>query len=223
MRALSRVARVLALVVLVPTASFAQATITGTVKDTSGAVLPGVTVEAASPALIEKVRSAVTDGNGIYRIVDLRPGTYSVTFTLPGFNTTKRDGVELAGAFTASVDAELRVGALEETITVTGETPIVDVQSVRRQVTVSNELISSMPAARSYAGIMMLIPATTTQAGGNLDIQVTPGMLVFGGAGGRNNEARIQVDGLNTGAAFNGGGVSSYSPDIANAQEIAMT
>jgi hypothetical protein len=163
MRALSRIAHVLALVVLVPTVSFAQATITGTVKDTSGAVLPGVTVEAASPALIEKVRAAVTDGNGIYRIVDLRPGTYSVTFTLPGFNTTKRDGVELTGSFTASVDGELRVGSLEETITVTGETPIVDVQSVRRQVTVSNELISSMPAARSYAGIMMLIPATTTR------------------------------------------------------------
>ena len=84
-------------------------------------------------------------------------------------------------------------------------------------------MISSMPAARSYAGVMMLIPATTTQAGANLDIQVTPGMLVFGGAGGRNNEARIQVDGLNTGAAFNGAGVSSYVPDIGNAQEISMT
>ena len=105
----------------------------------------------------------------------------------------------------------------------TGETPIVDTQSVRRQVTVSNDVISSMPAARSYAGVMMLIPATTTQAGGNLDIQVTPGMLVFGGAGGRTNEARIQVDGLNTGAAFNGAGVSSYVPDIGNAQEISMT
>ena len=113
--------------------------------------------------------------------------------------------------------------ALTETITVTGETPIVDTQSVRRQVTVSNDVISSMPAARSYAGVMMLIPATTTQAGGNLDIQVTPGMLVFGGAGGRTNEARIQVDGLNTGAAFNGAGVSSYVPDIGNAQEISMT
>ena len=117
----------------------------------------------------------------------------------------------------------LRVGTLAETITVTGETPIVDTQSVRRQVTVSNDVISSMPAARSYAGVMMLIPATTTQAGGNLDIQVTPGMLVFGGAGGRTNEARIQVDGLNTGAAFNGAGVSSYVPDIGNAQEISMT
>ena len=80
-----------------------------------------------------------------------------------------------------------------------------------------------MPAARLYAGVMMLIPSTTMQAGTALDIQVTPGMLVFGGAGGRNNESRIQVDGLNTGAAFNGAGVSSYVPDISNAQEIATT
>src|SRR5689334_15590663 len=97
------------------------ASITGVVKDTSGAVLPGVTVEAASPALIEKVRTVVSDGNGIYRIVDLRPGTYTVTFTLTGFSTYKRDGVELAGNFTATVNADMKVGALEETITVSGE------------------------------------------------------------------------------------------------------
>src|SRR5215831_10056056 len=213
----------LLLLVLVPAMAFAQATITGVVKDASGAVLPGVTVEAASPALIEKTRSAITDGTGTYRIVDLRPGSYSVTFTLTGFSTVKRDGVELTGSFNATINADMKVGTLEETITVTGETPIVDTQSVRRQVTVSNDIISNMPAARSYAGVMMLIPATTTQAGSNLDIQVTPGMLVFGGAGGRTNEARIQVDGLNTGAAFNGAGVSSYVVDIGNAQEISMT
>src|SRR5688572_13253540 len=222
MRVAVRLVRVLALVLL-PTLAFAQATITGTVRDTSGAILPGVTVEASSPALIEKVRTVVTDGSGQYRIVDLRPGVYSVTVTLPGFNTFKRDGIELAGAFTAQVNAELRVGALEETVTVTGETPIVDVQSVRRQTVIDGDVIKDLPAARSYAGIMMLIPATTTQAGGNLDIQVTPGMLVFGGSGGRNNEARLQVDGLNTGAAFNGAGVSSYMPDISNAQEIVTT
>ncbi len=209
--------------VLVPTAAYAQASITGTVKDTSSAVLPGVSVEAASPVLIEKIRTAVTDGTGQYRIVDLRPGSYTVTFTLPGFSTFKREGIELEGSFTATVNAELRVGAIEETITVTGETPIVDVQSVRRQVTLANDVITAIPASRSYAGIMQLIPATITQAGGNLDIQVTPGMLVFGGAGGRNNEARLQLDGLNTGAAFNGAGVSSYVPDIGNAQEIVMT
>ena len=173
--------------------------------------------------LIEKVRSAVTDGGGQYRIVDLRPGTYAVTFSLTGFSTVKREGIELTGSFTATINADLKVGPSQETITVTGETPIVDTQSVRRQTTISNDLISTMPASKSYAGVMMLIPATTTQAGANLDIQVTPGMLVFGGAGGRNNEARLQVDGLNTGAAFNGGGVSSYVPDIGNAQEISTT
>jgi hypothetical protein len=209
----------------IPTMAFAQASasITGVVKDASGAVLPGVTVEASSDVLIEKTRSAVTDGGGQYRIVDLRAGVYTVTFSLNGFSTVKREGVELTGSFTASINADMKVGTVQETITVTGETPIVDVQSVRRQVTVSNEVISSMPAARSYAGVMQLIPATTSQVGSNLDIQVTPGMLVFGGAGGRNNEARIQVDGLNTGAAFNGAGVSSYVPDISNAQEISMT
>jgi hypothetical protein len=223
MRAFVRIVHVVALAVLIPTIASAQATITGTVKDTSGAVLPGVTVEASSPVLIEKVRTVVTDGSGQYRIVDLRPGTYSVTFTLPGFNTFKREGVELEGALTATINADLRVGSLEETVTVTGESPIVDVQSVRRQTVISGDVMKDLPAARSYAGVMMLIPSTITQAGANLDIQVTPGMLVFGGAGGRNNEARIQVDGLNTGAAFNGAGVSSYMVDISNAQEIATT
>src|SRR5262245_51316286 len=102
---------------LVPSAAYAQASITGVVRDTSGAVLPGVTVEAASPALIEKVRSVVTDGTGQYRVENLRPGTYTLTFTLPGFNTFKREGIELTGTFTASVNADLRVGALEETVT----------------------------------------------------------------------------------------------------------
>ena len=223
MRVLKGLLLVLTCLVIVPATALAQASITGVVKDTSGAVLPGVTVEASSDALIEKVRSAVTDGSGQYRIVDLRAGTYVVTFSLTGFSSVKREGIELTGSFTATINADLKVGTLTETITVTGETPVVDTQSVRRQTTISNDVISSMPAARSYAGVMMLIPATTTQAGGNLDIQVTPGMLVFGGAGGRNNEARIQVDGLNTGAAFNGAGVSSYIPDISNAQEISMT
>src|SRR5262245_28940172 len=125
MRRLMGIVSVVALAVFVPSVAFAQATITGTVKDTSGAVLPGVTVEAASPALIEKVRTVVSDGSGQYRIVDLRPGTYTVTFTLPGFNTYKRDGVELTGALTATINADMKVGSLEETVTVTGESPIV--------------------------------------------------------------------------------------------------
>jgi hypothetical protein len=208
---------------LVPAMVFAQASITGTVKDPSGAILPGVTVEVSSDVLIEKVRTATTDTTGQYRIVDLPPGTYSLTFMLTGFNTVKREGIELTGTFTATINADLKVGAIEETVTVSAASPIVDTQSVRRQTTISNDVITQLPAARAYAGVMTLIPATITQAGANLDLQVTPGMLVFGGSGGRNNEGRIQVDGLNTGAAFNGGGVSSYVPDIGNAAELAMT
>src|SRR2546421_4110258 len=141
------------LLVLVPALAFAQASITGVVKDSSGAVLPGVTVEAASPALIEKVRTAVTDGTGQYRIVDVRAGTYSVTFSLSGFSTLKREGIELTGTFTAAVNADLKVGSLSETITVSGETPIVDVQSVRRQNTVAGDVIADIPSSRAYGAI----------------------------------------------------------------------
>src|SRR6478735_10738213 len=103
--------------VLLPTLAFAQASITGVVKDSSGAVLPGVTVETSSPVLIEKTRSTVTDGSGLYRILDLRPGTYSVTFSLPGFTTVKREGIELTGSFIASINADMKVGGVAETIT----------------------------------------------------------------------------------------------------------
>src|SRR3989442_3840183 len=107
--------------------------IAGVVRDTSGAVMPGVTVEAASPALIERVRAVTTDNQGLYRIVDLRPGLYTVTFTLPGFNTFRRDGIELSTRFTATLNAELRVGTVSETVTVSGATPLVDVQNVQQQ------------------------------------------------------------------------------------------
>ena len=133
-----------------PAPAHAQASITGVVKDTSGAVLPGVTVEASSPALIEKLRSVVTDTTGQYRIVDLRPGTYAVTFTLTGFNTAKREGVELTGSFTATVNVEMRVGSVTETVTVSGEAPIVDVQSVSRQASVANSTLNEIPSARAF-------------------------------------------------------------------------
>src|SRR5262245_15593539 len=126
--ALSRLLLMAALILL-PASAFAQASIAGTTKDASGAVLPGVTVEAASPVLIEKVRTTVSDDRGLYRIVNLPPGTYVVTFSLQGFNVVKRDGVELSGSFTAQIDAEMGVGGLAETITVTGASPIVDVTS----------------------------------------------------------------------------------------------
>ncbi len=214
---------ILSCLVLLPTLAFAQASITGVVKDSSGAVLPGVTVETSSPVLIEKTRSAVTDGSGLYRIIDLRPGTYTVTFSLAGFTTVKREGIELTGSFIASINADMKVGGVAETITVSGETPIVDVQSVRRQTTISNETLTTVPTARSWAATAVLIPGIVIQAGTSADIQVTPQMTVFGGAGGRANEGRMQVDGLNTGAALNGGGVSTYVADISNAAEVVTT
>ena len=220
MRASLRVALAFVCLVCSPALIYAQGAITGVVKDTSGAVLPGVTVEAASPALIEKVRTAVTDGSGQYRIIDLRPGTYTVTFTLTGFNTVRREGIELTGTFVSTVNTELRVGSLEETITVTGESPIVDVQSIRRQTTVSGDVIASLPTSRSYGALFQLVPAVS---GGSRDVQVLPGLVVFGGPGGRGNEGRLQVDGLGVGAPLSGGGVSGYMPDIGNAQEVSFT
>src|SRR5882672_10030742 len=107
---------------LLPVVASAQATISGLVKDASGAVLPGVTVTAASPALIEKTRTAVTDGTGQYAIEDLRPGLYTVNFTLSGFATVQRDGIQLSGTFTARINVDMRVGGIEEKVTVTGET-----------------------------------------------------------------------------------------------------
>jgi hypothetical protein len=210
-------------VIVAPSVAYAQASIAGVVRDASGAVLPGVTVEASSPALIEKVRSVVTDGSGQYRIIDLRPGTYSITATLPGFSTVKRDGIELTGSLTATIPIEMRVGGVEETITVTGDTPVVDVQNVRRQTTLNNEVLTTIPTARSWAATAVLIPGIITQAGASADVQVTPQMTVFGGMGGRGNEGRMQVDGLGTGAALNGGGVSTYVADISNAAEVVTT
>src|SRR6187402_2880986 len=137
------------LVLFLPAVVFAQGTIAGVVRDASGAVLPGATVEAASPVLIEKVRSVLSDSAGQYRIVDLRPGVYSVTFTLPGFAVVKREKVELTGSFVATINAEMRVGAVEETVTVTGETPTVDVQSATRQRVMDREVIDNIPTGRS--------------------------------------------------------------------------
>ena len=119
-RLVARSVAALSVLLLFPAAAFAQAAITGVVRDASGGVLPGVTVEVASPVLIEKVRSVTTDATGQYRVVDLRPGTYSVTISLAGFKTVKRDGIELTGTFVATVNADLTVGGLEETITVSG-------------------------------------------------------------------------------------------------------
>src|SRR5690349_5130890 len=129
-------AAIVAALLLVPSLALAQATLTGTVKDGSGAVLPGVTVEASSDVLIEKTRTAVTDGSGQYRIIDLRPGSYALSFSLPGFNAVKRENIVLSGSQSLTISIDMSVGALQETVAVTGETPVVDVQSTRREVVI---------------------------------------------------------------------------------------
>ena len=142
---------------------------------------------------------------------------------MPGFTTVKREGVTLEGSFTATINADLRVGALTETVTVTGESPIVDVQSVKRQIVLDNDTISAIPSSRSYNNLIQLMPNSINQGGAPTDVQVVPGMVVFGGFGGRSNEGRVNVDGMSVGSAFNGAGVSSYIIDVGNAREIAMT
>jgi hypothetical protein len=145
--------------------SVATGTISGTVRDSTGAVLPGVTVEGASPALIEKSRSVVTDGQGVYRIIDLRPGTYTVTFTLQGFSAVRREGVELTTGFTATVNADLAVGDLKETITVSGATPVVDTQNVSQQSVFARQVTENLPVGSTVNLYATLIPGATLSSG----------------------------------------------------------
>ena len=147
-------------------ASAQTSTIAGTVKDPSGLVLPGVTVEAASPVLIEKVRSVSTDGSGQYKIISLRPGIYTVTFTLPGFNTVKRDNVELTSDFTAQISVEMKVGAIEETIVVTGESPVVDTQGITTRTVMTREVLDAIPTGHNIQAVGIMIPGTAISQGG---------------------------------------------------------
>jgi hypothetical protein len=161
-------ALLLAALVAGPTVARAQnGGIAGVVRDTSGGVMPGVTIEASSPALIEKVRTVVSDADGQYKIIDLRPGTYTVTFSLVGFATIKREGVELTGGFTATINADLKVGGLEESITVSGQTPLIDTQSVTQRKSLTSEMIDALPSGRSFQNLSVLVPGviipTTSQ------------------------------------------------------------
>jgi hypothetical protein len=138
-----------------------RASIVGVVQDSTGAALPGVTVEASSPELIEQVRTAITDSAGRYSIIDLRPGTYTVLVTLPGFRSVKREGIVLEGAFAAQVNGALPVGQVEETVTVTGASPIVDTQSTQNQAVLSRQVLDVLPAARTMQGGAALVPGVS--------------------------------------------------------------
>jgi len=220
MRALLRTLGLLALLCLLPATAWAQATIAGAVTDNTGGVIPGVTVEAASAALIEKVRTATTDGNGRYRIENLRPGEYTVTFTLSGFSTLKREKLNVSGSGVTAVDVEMRVGGVQETITVTSETPVVDVTSTTREVTLDNETMRSLPSVRSYSYLVNTVPGVQTN---NNNVNTGPVFAIFPVHGGRGVESRLTVDGLNISNPPGGNQPPNFTADIANAQEVTMT
>ena len=199
----------LACVASTPLAVWAQSAIAGTVRDSSGAVMPGVTVEVASPALIEKARTAVTDADGRYQVVDLRPGVYAVTFTLAGFNTVVRDGLELPANFTAQINADMRVGSLEESITVTGGTPTVDVQSATQQVVLSRAVLDAVPTGRSVPTLGALMSGARLalpDVGGTSSMQNRD--LTIHGSDGR--DTTFQVDGMTLNGLEGDGSVQSY-------------
>jgi Carboxypeptidase regulatory-like domain len=210
-----------ALLCLAPSMAQAQSTFTGTVKDPSGAVLPGVTVEVSSPVLIEKVRSVATDENGSYRITDLRPGLYTITFTLPGFATVKRDQVQLPSDFSMTINTELKVGALEEVLTVTGSSPIVDVQSTTKSQVLNRETLDAIPTGRTIQAMGQLITGVSLNQpdiGGSKAMQQT--YMSAHGSGA--SQTTVQVDGLMMNGIDVDGAVQNYF-NSSMSQEMVYT
>jgi hypothetical protein len=212
---------VLAVVTLLPAMTSAQTgVIGGVVLDTTGAVMPGVTVEASSPALIEKVRTAVTDSQGVYRIVDLRPGPYIVTFTLAGFNTVKREGVELSAGVSVPVNAEMRVGDIAETITVTGSGALIDLQSTTQHRTITEDLIENLPTGRAFQNMAVLIPGVTTatqDVGGTRGDRLG-GMAIHGSTAG---VATLAYDGMRFHSVW-GSGSGIWVGNPATFEEVSI-
>ena len=198
--------------------------IAGLVTDTSSAVLPGVTVEASSPVLIEGVRVVFTDGEGRYNIINLRPGTYTVTFTLPGFSTTIREGVELPSGFTATIDTNMQVGGIEETVTVTGASPLVDVQNTRQQSVVTNELLDVLPTSgKAVYNLVALTPGLVAAA----DVGGSRGVYGSGGVQGstfrgKSDTNKLTFDGMRTHNLQCKGGCVGYIPNPAVIEEITL-
>jgi carboxypeptidase family protein len=216
------VATTLACVLIVPGTAVAQSAIAGTVKDTSGAVLPGVTVEVSSPALIEKTRTGISDGQGNYKIVDLRPGLYTVTFTLTGFATVKREGLELPSNFTMSVNGDLRVGTLEETVTVSGESPVVDVQTNTRAAVLSRDVLDAVPNAHTLQSVGQLVVGVTLtipDVGGSQAMQQT--YFSVHGAGAA--QTAVLMDGMIINGLQGDGAIQSYLNDAGSQEMVYQT
>src|SRR3954465_873285 len=205
-----------------PATARAQSSFAGVVKDATGAVLPGVTVEASSPALIEKVRSVTTDANGLYRIENLRPGTYPITFNLPGFSAVKRDGVELPSNFTSTINADLKVGAMEETVTVSGQSPVVDVQSNSKAQVLSREVLDAVPTAHTIQGVGQLVVGVTLTApdvGGSQAMQQT--YFTVHGLGAA--QTSLMMDGMIINGLQGDGAIQTYTNDAGNQEMVYQT
>jgi len=224
MRGIVRALTAVMLFVLMPGAVYAQATLSGLVKDASGAVLPGVTVEASSPVLIEKVRSTTTDGTGRYTIPDLRPGTYRMSFTLPGFKTVVREGVDLAGTAVVSINADLAVGGVQETITVSGETPVVNLQSTTRQAVMDQEIVSAIPSSRTPFTVGVLIPGVRKGAFTGQDVggSVVQEVASLEANGGRTSDQRMMVNGVALSSGIAGGWGGGAVPNATGTAEFAI-
>jgi hypothetical protein len=210
----------LAWLALLPATTHAQSSITGVVTDSSAGALPGVAVEAASPVLLEKVRSAVTDGAGVYRLENLPPGTYTITYTLQGFTTTRREGLQLAGNFTATVNTEMRIGALEESIVVTGESPVVDTQSTAKATVVDRELLDLLPTGRTAQTAGALIHTTVM---GSVDVGGTGAMAQNHQttAGMAEGDLTVTLDGIQLQGFCGNGSSQAYHSPI-NYEEIVF-
>src|SRR6266511_86706 len=204
---------------LLPGLTSAQSAIAGTVRDASGAVLPGVNVEASSDVLIEKTRSVVTDGAGQYKIVDLRPGTYIVTFTLQGFATIKRENVQLPAEFTSTINADMKVGAIEESVTVSAESPVVDVTTAVHTQVLSREATASIPTGRTIQGMGQLIVGISLNlpdTGGARAMQQT----YMSTHGMTTSNTTVLVDGMMVNGLQSDGAGQSYYNDAMN-QEVS--
>ena len=202
-----------------PGVAAAQSTIAGAVRDTTGAVLPGVTVEASSQVLIEKTRAALTDSQGRYSIVDLRPGIYTVTFSLSGFQTIRREEIEVVANTSVPINVDLRVGTVEETITVSGTTPVVDVQRAGQRQVLNREALDSLPTARTYTTAGAIIPGLRTTGpnmGGTRTSTVFETYLMARGRA--NSENTMELDGMDVRSSRGDG--QQAQTNFAMAQEV---
>jgi hypothetical protein len=200
-RVIQGVLAVVALALLPAVVCAQEGQIAGTVRDASGGVMPGVTVEASSPALIEKVRSTVTSSSGQYQLTNLPVGVYSVTFTLAGFSRQQRDNIELSSGFTASVNATMTVGQLTETVSVTASSPVVDVSNARQAITFQGADLRELPTPRNISSLLELTPGISSNYRPNPAFG-QPGVCV----GGIGTFCNPGVNGFNvgdTGAGFN--------------------